>query len=76
MEFIIDGKYKLSECQGRGSFGALNAGKNLKWNEEVAIKLEPLNSPCPQLQYEAQIYKNINSQGTTSKSATFSVSIV
>jgi serine/threonine protein kinase len=67
MEFIIDGKFKLVSCLGRGSFGALYAAKNLKSNEEVAVKLEKLNSPSPQLQYEAQIYRNLNSGSNHNK---------
>lgn len=34
-------------------------GINLKTNNEVAIKLEPLNTPCPQLRYEHEIYKKL-----------------
>ncbi len=47
MEFIIENKYKLAECLGRGSFGALYAGWNIKSNEPVAVKLEPLKSTTP-----------------------------
>lgn len=47
MEFIIENKYKLAECLGRGSFGALYAGWNIKSNEPVAVKLEPLSSLTP-----------------------------
>jgi serine/threonine protein kinase len=47
MEFIIEGKYRLGEVLGKGSFGTLYAGKNIKSNEEVAIKLEPLDSSQP-----------------------------
>jgi serine/threonine protein kinase len=44
MNFVIEGKYKLGECLGKGSFGALFTGKNIKSNELVAIKLEPLKT--------------------------------
>lgn len=40
---------------GRGSFGVLFVGKNIKTNEEVAIKMEPLSNPHPSLAYEAKI---------------------
>lgn len=63
MEFIIEGKFKLNECLGRGSFGALYAGRNIKSNEQVAVKLEPLKSMTPQLQYEAKIYQNLKAGG-------------
>ena len=59
MEFIIEGRYKLGECLGKGSFGSLYAGKNIKSNEAVAIKLEPLKTMAPQLQYESKILQNL-----------------
>ena len=40
----MHGKYAIGPCLGKGSFGALYAGKNIKSNEQVAIKLEALNS--------------------------------
>jgi len=63
MEILIDGKYRLGKCLGRGSFGALYAGNNVKSNELVAIKLEHLNSAAPQLEYEARIYNNLKNGG-------------
>jgi hypothetical protein len=47
MELIIDGKFLIGQCLGRGSFGALYAGRNIKSNEQVAIKLESLNAVSP-----------------------------
>jgi casein kinase 1 len=47
MEFIIEGKYRLGECLGKGSFGALYTGTNVKSNELVAVKLEPLKTAQP-----------------------------
>lgn len=63
MEFIIDGKWKLCECLGRGSFGALYVGRSIKSNEQVAIKLESLKATQLCLQYEALIYQNLRSGG-------------
>ena len=57
MELRVGGKYKLTKRLGEGAFGKIYAGVNVKTNEEVAIKLELLSEPKPQLQYEAQIYQ-------------------
>ena len=59
MEYVVDGKYKLTAFLGRGSFGQLYAGINLKSKEQVAIKMESLKVTTPQLEYEAQVYKNL-----------------
>ena len=40
MEFRIAGKYKITKRLGKGAFGDLFSGVNLKTNDEVAIKLE------------------------------------
>jgi hypothetical protein len=66
MNLIVNGKFGVGPALGRGSFGLLYAGKNLKSNEHVAIKLEPLNSATPVLQYEATIGKNLKSEGNKS----------
>jgi casein kinase 1 len=42
---------------GAGSFGAVYAGANVETGEEVAIKLEPLDSKSPQLLYESKLYR-------------------
>jgi serine/threonine protein kinase len=63
MEFIIEGKYKIGECLGKGSFGSLYTGRNIKSNELVAIKLEPLKTATPQLEYESKIYNNLKNGG-------------
>lgn len=49
MELKIANKYIIGELLGSGSFGALYVGKNLKSGELVAIKMEPVNAPFPQL---------------------------
>ena len=51
--FSIDPKKLL----GKGSFGKIYAGVNKTTGEEIAIKLEPLNTEQPQLIYEYKIYK-------------------
>ena len=42
---------------GKGSFGRIYSGTNETTGEEVAIKLEPINTDQPQLIYEYKIYK-------------------
>ena len=42
---------------GKGSFGKIYAGVNKTTGDEIAIKLEPLNTEQPQLVYEYKIYK-------------------
>ena len=44
MEIRIGGKYKIAKRLGKGAFGDLFSGFNLKTNEEVAIKLEKLDT--------------------------------
>ena len=51
--YSLDSKHLL----GKGSFGSIYCGKNLNSNEEVAIKIEPVNIQQPQLIYEYKIYK-------------------
>ena len=50
--YILDARKKL----GSGAFGDIYAGRNIKLNEEVAIKLEPTHTKHPQLFYESKLY--------------------
>ena len=43
-EIFVGGKYKLTKRLGEGAFGKLYVGVNTKTGEEVAVKLERLNS--------------------------------
>ena len=58
-EVRIGGKYKICKRLGRGAFGALYWGFDIKTNEEVAIKLESLKSQLSLLMYEAKIYEQL-----------------
>ena len=58
----IGGKYILSKVLGKGAFGLMYSGYNLKTNEEVAIKLETLNTNTPMLEFESAIYLKLAGQ--------------
>ena len=55
----VGGKYKILEKLGRGSFGDLYYGVNVKTGEEVGIKMELLTVKNPQLPYEAKVYQHL-----------------
>lgn len=57
IEIRVGGKYRLGRKIGSGSFGEIYLGINIQTNEEVAIKLEPINTRHPQLMYESKIIK-------------------
>jgi len=54
---IIGNKYKLTSSIGNGSFGSIFKGTNIRTDEEVAIKVETLESNTKLLKKEAQIYQ-------------------
>ena len=47
-------KFKLTKKLGSGSFGDIYLGVHVQSAEEVAVKLEPVRTPHPQLLYEAK----------------------
>ena len=57
-EIPIGDSYKLDARRklGSGAFGDIYYGVNIKYNEEVAIKLEPTHTRHPQLFYESKLY--------------------
>ncbi|CAG9333436.1 unnamed protein product [Blepharisma stoltei] len=62
MEFRFGGKFRLSRKLADGAFSEVYLGINVLKNEEVAIKLEKINSKNPQLIYESKIYKLLYGQ--------------
>eukprot|EP00929_Paragymnodinium_shiwhaense_P001011 TRINITY_DN101223_c0_g1_i1.p1 TRINITY_DN101223_c0_g1~~TRINITY_DN101223_c0_g1_i1.p1 ORF type:complete len:397 (-),score=113.87 TRINITY_DN101223_c0_g1_i1:170-1360(-) len=56
---LVGGKYKAGRKIGAGSFGDIHLAVNVETEEEVALKLEKVSAPVPQLIYEAKLYKLI-----------------
>ena len=57
--FKLNAKKKL----GSGAFGDIYYGTNVKLDEDVAIKLEPIRAKHPQLFYESKIYMTLQGGG-------------
>eukprot|EP00826_Nyctotherus_ovalis_P063545 TRINITY_DN9321_c0_g5_i1.p1 TRINITY_DN9321_c0_g5~~TRINITY_DN9321_c0_g5_i1.p1 ORF type:complete len:354 (+),score=106.71 TRINITY_DN9321_c0_g5_i1:206-1267(+) len=57
MELTIEGRYRLVDKLGSGSFGEVYKAVDLKTSALVAVKLEPANCLHPQLKYEAKVYE-------------------
>ena len=58
---IIANKYKILEEIGKGAFGKVYKGENIRTKELVAIKVEKVNGEIKSLKYETQIYQAITS---------------
>ena len=57
---IIGNKYELLEMIGQGNFGKIYKGTNIRTKEEVAIKIEPIQSEMNSLKHETKIYQYLN----------------
>jgi len=53
---VVANKYEILEKLGEGSFGAVYRGTNIHTNNQVAIKMESVNSPAKLLKNETKIY--------------------
>ena len=61
---IIANKYKLLEKIGEGAFGSIYKGENIRTQELVAIKIEPIINDLKLLKNESCIYQYlINNEG-------------
>jgi serine/threonine protein kinase len=60
MDILIAGTYKVQRKLGKGSFGVLYQGINIKNKELVAIKFERHKSYNPQLEYEYKLYQKFS----------------
>ena len=58
---IIANKYKILEEIGKGAFGKVYKGENIRTKELVAIKVEKVNGDIKSLKYETQIYQTLTS---------------
>ena len=58
-ELIIGGKYKIGKKIANGAFGLLILVKDTHYGEDLAVKLEPVNSKIPQLFLEFEFYKKL-----------------
>jgi serine/threonine protein kinase len=58
---IIANKYKIGDMLGSGGYGTLFRAINIRTNEEVAIKVEPINKNTKLLKNETKIYQYLNS---------------
>jgi len=54
---LINNKYKLLEKIGEGSFGSIYKGENIRTQEQVAIKVEPISNNLKLLKNESVIYQ-------------------
>lgn len=57
MDLRINRRFRIGPKIGSGSFGEIYRGTNVLTGEEVAIKLEPVQTKHPQLMYESKIYR-------------------
>jgi serine/threonine protein kinase len=57
---IINKKYKIINKIGEGSFGLIYKGQNIRTNEYVAIKIEPIENELKLLKNESIIYQYLN----------------
>lgn len=53
---IVGNFYHIRKQIGSGSFGTIYEGEDIRDGTKVAIKLEPLNSSYPQLNFESKLY--------------------
>jgi serine/threonine protein kinase len=57
MDLRVGAKYRLKRRIGAGSFGEIYAGENVLTHEDVAIKLESVQTRSPQLHTEFKLYR-------------------
>ena len=60
---LINNKYKIIEKLGAGCFGEIYKGENIRTQEKVAIKVEPITNNFKLLKNESLIYQYLT--GTT-----------
>ena len=56
MELLINNRYKLETKIGQGAYGMIFNALDYRTLRPVAVKMESVNAPIPQIFYEAKIY--------------------
>jgi serine/threonine protein kinase len=64
VESLINSTYQLGAKIGAGSFGKIYTAVNVNTQEEVAIKVEDINTKSPQLLLEAKLYQYLHSDNS------------
>lgn len=57
---LINHKYNIIEKIGNGEFGAVYRGRNIRTDEVVAVKVEPISSGLKLLKNESRIYQHLS----------------
>lgn len=57
---LINNKYRIINELGKGSFGTIYKGENIRTREKVAIKVEPIEHGTYLLKNESIIYRYLN----------------
>lgn len=57
---LINNKYQIIDKIGKGSFGSIYKGQNVRTKEYVAIKVEPIKNNLKLLKNESTIYQYLN----------------
>lgn len=57
---LIANRYAIHRKIGEGSFGEIYSGEDTETHTPVAIKLEPVKSRAPQLEFESKVYNILN----------------
>ena len=66
-ELVIGTKFKIGKKIANGAFGQLRLAKNIVTGEDLAVKLEPVNSKIPQLFLEFEFYKRLGEDAALPK---------
>ena len=60
MPTLINHKYNIIQKIGNGEFGAVFRGRNIRTEEIVAVKVEPISSGLKLLKNESRIYQHLS----------------
>lgn len=72
LSLVVEGKYKIINKLGEGSFGKIFLGENIYTGEKIAIKIE-FSSESSVLRNEAKIYKYLDKCDGIPKMRTFGI---